>query len=134
MTPEERYARIDERLEAIAMHLELSTAMAHDNDRRLETVLTALPKLEATVREVEESAIVRNAQVLRHETRVKEHQQWQEQMELAFARMAAQDEIHSAKMLEFDGKMTQLAAAQVLTEEKLQGLIDALRRGSNGHN
>jgi phage-related minor tail protein len=34
---------------------------------------------------------------------------------------------------EFDQKMTQLTAAQVVTEEKLQGLIDALRRGGNGH-
>jgi hypothetical protein len=34
--------------------------------------------------------------------------------------------------IEFDGKMTELAAAQVVTEEKLQGLIDALRGGENG--
>ena len=34
--------------------------------------------------------------------------------------------------LEFDEKMTQLAAAQLVTEEKLQGLIDALRRSGNG--
>ena len=32
-----------------------------------------------------------------------------------------------------DEKMTQLAAAQVVTEEKLQGLIEALKRGGNGH-
>jgi hypothetical protein len=54
-------------------------------------------------------------------------------MEQAFARMAAQHEIHSAKMLEFDEKMTQVAAAQLITEERLKGLIDALRRGGNGH-
>jgi hypothetical protein len=29
-------------------------------------------------------------------------------------------------------KITQLASAQLLTEEKLQGLIDSLRRGGNG--
>ncbi|HXB71249.1 MAG TPA: hypothetical protein VNY05_23640 [Candidatus Acidoferrales bacterium] len=34
---------------------------------------------------------------------------------------------------EFDRKMTQLAAAQLVTEEKLQGLIQSLQRGSNGH-
>ena len=33
----------------------------------------------------------------------------------------------------FDQKMTQLAAAQLLTEEKLQGLIQSLQRGNNGH-
>lgn len=31
-----------------------------------------------------------------------------------------------------DEKITQLSAAQVVTEEKLQKLIDALRRGGNG--
>jgi hypothetical protein len=35
---------------------------------------------------------------------------------------------------EFDEKMTQLAAAQLVTEEKLlQDLIEALKRGGNGH-
>jgi len=37
------------------------------------------------------------------------------------------------KRRELDEKVTQLAAAQVVTEEKLQGLIDALKRGGNGH-
>jgi hypothetical protein len=31
-----------------------------------------------------------------------------------------------------DEKITQLAAAQVVTEEKLQGLIDSIRQGGNG--
>jgi hypothetical protein len=87
-----------------------------------------------------DSLTVTSAQALRHETRLKEHQQWLEDMELAFARMAARDEIHSARMAEFDEKMTQVAAAQLLNEEglaalwnKLDGFIDALRRGGNGH-
>ena len=33
---------------------------------------------------------------------------------------------------EIDEKITQLAAAQLVTEEKLQVLIDALKRGGNG--
>ena len=80
-----------------------------------------------------DSPTVTSAQTLRHETRLKEHQQWVEDMERAFARMAARDEIHSARMEELDEKITRIAVAQLLTEEKLQGLIDALRRGSNGH-
>jgi hypothetical protein len=83
--------------------------------------------LEENIQQMRDSLAVNSAMTLRHETRVKEHQEWLEQMELAFARMAAQH-------IEFDRKMTQLAAAQLLTEEKLQGLIDALRRGGNGHN
>jgi len=42
---------------------------------------------------------------------------------------------------EFDGKMTQLSAAQLVTEEKmqvteekLQRFIDSMQRGTNGHN
>jgi len=38
-----------------------------------------------------------------------------------------------SKRRELDDKLTQLAAAQVVTEEKLQGLIDALKRSGNGH-
>lgn len=33
----------------------------------------------------------------------------------------------------FDDKITQLAAAQLVTEEKLQSLIDSQRRSGNGH-
>jgi hypothetical protein len=96
--------------------------------------------LEENVQQLRDPLTVTSAITLRHETRLKEHQTWQEDMEVAFARMAARDEIHSAKMIEFDEKMTQIAAAQLLTEErlaalwnKLDGFIDALRRGGNGH-
>jgi hypothetical protein len=34
---------------------------------------------------------------------------------------------------ELDGKITQLAAAQLVTEEKLQRLIDSIGRGGNGN-
>jgi hypothetical protein len=33
----------------------------------------------------------------------------------------------------WDEKITQLAAAQLVTEQKLQGFIDSSRRGGNGH-
>ena len=34
---------------------------------------------------------------------------------------------------EIDENITWLSAAQLVTEEKFQGLLDALRRGENGH-
>jgi len=37
-----------------------------------------------------------------------------------------------AKRRELDDKITQLAAAQLVTEEKLQRLIEERRRGGNG--
>jgi hypothetical protein len=48
------------------------------------------------------------------------------------ARMNKFAQAHSAAMAEVDDKLTKLAAAQLVTEEKLQGLIEALRRGGNG--
>jgi hypothetical protein len=60
----------------------------------------------------------------------------------ATSRMAARDEIHSARMEEFDEKMTQVAAAQLANKEGLRELkatvksfIEGLhQRGGNGHN
>jgi hypothetical protein len=96
--------------------------------------------LEENIQQMRDSLAVNSAMTLRHETRLKEHQQWLEQMELSFARMARLNEMHAEKMLEFDEKMTQVAAAQLLNDErlaalwsKLDGFIDALRRGGNGH-
>lgn len=48
VTPEERYARIDARLKAIAMHLELAASLAHAGeanvDNRLDKLLAAVEK------------------------------------------------------------------------------------------
>lgn len=49
MTPEERYAKIDARLDAIAMHLELTASVAHANDARVDKLLTAVEKDEARI-------------------------------------------------------------------------------------
>jgi hypothetical protein len=96
--------------------------------------------LEENIQQLRDSLTVTSAQALRHETRLKEHQQWLEQMELSFARMAKLNEMHAEKMIEFDEKMTQVAAAQLLNEEGLADLkntvksfIEGLRRGGNGH-
>ncbi|MGA3241412.1 MAG: hypothetical protein ABSG03_34555 [Bryobacteraceae bacterium] len=98
--------------------------------------------LEENIQQLRDSMTVTSAQNLRREARLKDHRQWLEDMELAFARMAARDEIHSARMEEFDEKMTQVAAAQLANEEGLRELeatvksfIEGLhQRGGNGHN
>src|ERR1700678_1075578 len=56
--------------------------------------------LEENIQQLRDSLVVTSAQTLRHETRIKEHQQWLEQMELAFARMAASHEVHKREMAE----------------------------------
>ena len=40
---------------------------------------------------------------------------------------------HRKRMREIDDKITQLAAAQLVTEEKLQRFISSAGRGRNGH-
>src|SRR5580658_5346033 len=74
--------------------------------------------LEENIQQLRDSLVVTSAQTLRHETRIKEHQQWLEQMELAFARMAASHEVHKREMAEmresgrkFDERMDQIAKA-----------------------
>ena len=87
--------------------------------------------LEENIRELRESLIVTSAQTLRHETRLKEHQQWLEDNEMAYAR-------HRIAMAELDARTIQhernmerieLALERVdlgLAEatEKLNALID----------
>lgn len=48
MTPEERYAKIDARLDAIAMHLKLAASMAHGSDSRMKNMDMRIDKLLAT--------------------------------------------------------------------------------------
>ena len=46
--------------------------------------------------------------------------------------VAAGQQAHALAMATLDDHLTKLAAAQIVTEQKLQGLIEALRRGGNG--
>jgi hypothetical protein len=65
MTPEERYAKIDARLDAIAMNLELTASMAHASDerigKRLDALLTAVEKDAENIR-----ALARIAEIHEH--------------------------------------------------------------------
>lgn len=55
-----------------------------------------------------------------------------ERIEKDLAEAAAGHRTHSLAMAELDEHLTRLAAAQIVTEQKLQGLIENLRRGGNG--
>ena len=55
-----------------------------------------------------------------------------ERIEKDLAEAAAGQRAHALAMADLDHHLTKLAAAQMITEQKLQGLIDALRRGGNG--
>lgn len=62
-----------------------------------------------------------------------------ERIERDLAEAAAGHRAHALALAEIDDRITKLAAAQIVTEQKLErvsdkleGLIDALRRGGNG--
>jgi hypothetical protein len=100
--------------------------------------------LEENIQQMRDSLAVNSAMTLRHETRVKEHQEWLEQMELAFARMAASHEAHKREMAESGRKtedlIRQIAKADAdrgrALDERINNLVSAigeLIRTRNGH-
>ena len=79
-----------------------------------------------------------------HDQFIREHGQFIREHEQAINRIdarlnrALRDSVREArneraKRRELDDKITQLAAAQLVTEEKLQRLIDERRLGGNGN-
>jgi hypothetical protein len=77
--------------------------------------------LEENIQQMRDSLAVNSAMTLRHQTRVKEHQEWLEQVELAFARMAASHEAH-------ERDMAQIAKADSDRGRALDERIDGLAR------
>jgi len=72
-----------------------------------------------------------------HDQFIKEHEQAINRIDARLDR-ALRDSVREArneraKRRELDDKITQLAAAQLVTEEKLQRLIDERRLGGNGN-
>lgn len=70
----------------------------------------------------------------RHDAMMARHEEMMARHDEAMAELAAGAAAHSLAMANLDDLMTKLAAAQIVTEQKLQGLIDALRRSGNGNN
>ena len=83
--------------------------------------------LEENIRELRESLIVTSAQALRHETRLKEHQQWLEDNEMAYARHRAMLVEHVAMMTEIDANMERVereSNARMLRHERNMGRVE----------
>jgi DNA repair ATPase RecN len=96
----------------------------------LATVATSLAQVSVNVGRVSE----RLDQVSERMDRVSERlDRVSERLDRAVRLSVREARSERAKRRELDEKVTQLAAAQVITEEKLQGLIEALKRGGNGH-
>ena len=97
---------IDERLEALTQSLELLAHLQADAEERHD-------------REMEE--IRREGRAMRVDLR------------RAFSMGVREARNARRRGQELDQKITQLAAAQLITEEKLQRFIDSMRRGGNGN-
>jgi hypothetical protein len=116
-----------------------------DVEKTIEFILSQQARNEARVgamderhdRAVQEHNIAmqeHNVAIQRHD---REMQQIREELRRA-VRLAVQDARHDRKRRremaeQWDQKITQLSAAQLVTEEKLQGLIEAMRQSNNGH-
>ena len=70
----------------------------------------------------------------KHDQMLAKHEQMMAQHEQMMAEHAAGLTAHKLAMANLDDLITKLAAAQIVTEQKLQGLIESLRRSGNGHN
>jgi len=123
VTFEERLASITEKLEVVAS-----------------MQITAQQEL-AEFRKWNEEAQKRHEEAQKqHEDAIKRHGDEIARMDAKLnraIRLAIQETRNERKRRkafhsEFDEKMTQLSAAQLITEEKLQRFIESLRRGGNG--
>ncbi len=118
---------IDERLEALRQSLELRAHQQADADQRHK-------EAEERQKEADERAIAaeerhdREMEEIRREGRA-----MRTDLRRAFSMGVREARNARRRGQELDQKITQLAAAQLITEEKLQRLIDSMGRGSNGN-
>jgi len=135
---------IDERLEALTHNLDLHASFQADAEKRQADADKRQADAEKRHAERQADAEKRQADADKRQADAeKRHAEAEKRHDDAIARIdwrldrAIRLSVLDARRqrnrnLEFDEKMTQLAAAQLVTEEKLQGLIDALRRSGNG--
>ena len=111
---------LDERLEAITQTLELVARQQADAEERIAAAeQRAAAAEERHDRDMED--IRREARAMRADLR------------RAFALGVQEARNQRRRSRELDEKITQLAAAQLITEEKLQAFLDSMRRGGNGN-
>jgi len=106
MTIDERLERLVERHEALIESVEMLALRQADYEERHEREMEEIRKEGAATRAELRRAFRLGVLEARHERRRRQ---------------------------ELDDKITQLAAAQLVTEEKLQRFIEFLRRGGNGN-
>ena len=153
---------LDERLEALVQSVELLAHQHVDADARLSVVEERQIAVEERVSAAKERQIaaeerlsaVEERQIAAEERRIaaeerliaaeerhdlemleirREARAMRSDLRRAFALGVQEARNERRRSAALDEKITQLAAAQLITEEKLQAFIDSLRRGANGN-
>jgi hypothetical protein len=144
MTPDERFERIEETLDAIDVRLDRAVKQGEQTDARLDRISERLDRgveqgrlTDARLDRGVEQGKLTDARLDRGVEQGKltdaRLDRISERLDRAVRLSVREARSERNKRRELDEKMTQLAAAQLITEEKLQGLIEALKRGGNGH-
>ncbi|MGO4881718.1 MAG: hypothetical protein ACLP59_12955 [Bryobacteraceae bacterium] len=124
---------IDERLEALTQSLELLAHMHADTDARQIAADERARAADERARAADERA---RAAEERHNREMEDIRRLERatrsDLRRAFAMGVREARNARRRRQELDEKITQLAAAQLVTEEKLQLFIESLRRGTNG--
>ena len=126
MTIDERLQRLTERHEALTQSLELLVHQQVDAEGRMAAAEERLAAAEERLAAAEERHD-REMEDIRREARA-----MRSDLRRAFSMGVREVRNERRRRQELDGKITQLASAQLVTEEKLQRLIDSIGRGGNG--
>jgi len=118
---------LDDRLEALTRNLELVTLGHTDHDARL----AAAEERQAAADERQAAAEERQAAA--NERHAREMAEIRGILRRAIRLGVQEARNERRRRSELDEKITQLSAAQLITEEKLQKFIQSLERGGNGH-
>jgi chromosome segregation ATPase len=125
---------IDERLEALTQSLELMVLRQNDAEERASAAEERHNReIERHNREIEDH----NREMERHNREMEEIRRearaMRTELRRAFVMGVQEARNQRRRSQELDQKITQLAAAQLVTEEKLQRFIDSVRRAGNGN-
>jgi hypothetical protein len=122
---------LDERLEALTQSLELVALRQSDAEERHEREMAEIRRLALATRVDLRRAIALAVREARHER--SRRRELEGKMDEKITQLAAAQLVTEEKLQKVDEKITQLAAAQLVTEEKLQAFISSMRRGGNGN-
>ena len=130
-TIDERLEKLTERHEALTQAVELMQRMAAGTEERLEKLAERHEALTQAVELMQRMAA--DAEERHNRGMAAMDAYFRHAVRLAIREARNERKRRQELDARFELKMDQLASAQLLTEEKLQRLIDSMRRGGNGN-